>query len=331
MGVCIIAEAGVNHNGSLQMAKEMALAAKQAGADYVKYQTAVPELVVSRYAPKAEYQKVSTGEGESQLEMVKKLHFGFEEHRALKQYCDSIEIGYLSSAFDLPSLDFLASLQMDLFKIPSGEITNLPYLEKIAAAGCPVVLSTGMSEMDEVRQAVNILQKGGASSLALLHCNTEYPTPYKDANLMAMVALREEFNLPVGLSDHTPGWECDVAAVALGAVIIEKHFTLDKSLPGPDQQASLDVPELKAMVTAVRNTQLALGHSQKQVTQSERSNRGIARKSIVAARAIARGEVFTAENLTVKRPAGGISPMDWYMVLGKTAPQDFAPDEPIQL
>lgn len=330
MDVCIIAEAGVNHNGSLQMAKEMALAAKSAGADYVKYQTAVPELVISRYAPKAGYQKVSTGEAESQLEMVKKLHFGFEEHRQLKQYCDSIGIGYLSSAFDLPSVDFLASLDMDLFKIPSGEITNLPYLEKIAALQCPVVLSTGMSEMEEIGQAVEILQKGGAKSLVLLHCNTEYPTPYKDANLKAMTALQQAFNLPVGLSDHTPGWECDVAAVALGAVVIEKHFTLDKALPGPDQQASLDVAELTAMVSAVRNTQLALGSGVKQVSDSEKGNRGIARKSIVAARAIAKGEVFTADNLAVKRPAGGISPMDWYKVLGQTAQQDFAVDEPIQ-
>ncbi|MFV0352841.1 MAG: N-acetylneuraminate synthase [Oscillospiraceae bacterium] len=330
MDVCIIAEAGVNHNGSLQMAKEMALAAKNAGADYVKYQTAVPELVISRYAPKAGYQKVSTGEAESQLEMVKKLHFGFEEHCQLKQYCDSIGIGYLSSAFDLPSVDFLASLHMDLFKIPSGEITNLPYLEKIAALQCPVVLSTGMSEMEEIGQAVEILQKGGAKSLVLLHCNTEYPTPYKDANLKAMTALQQAFNLPVGLSDHTPGWECDVAAVALGAVVIEKHFTLDKALPGPDQQASLDVAELTAMVSAVRNTQLALGSGVKQVSNSERRNRGIARKSIVAARAIAKGEAFTADNLAVKRPAGGISPMDWYKVLGQTAQQDFAVDEPIQ-
>lgn len=329
--VLIIAEAGVNHNGSLEMAKQMALAAKNAGADVVKYQTAVPEQVVSRFAPKAEYQKAQTGDGESQLEMVRRLHFDFASHRQLKEYCDSIGIQYLSAAFDLPSVAFLKELDLPFFKIPSGEITNLPYLEAVAAAKKPVVLSTGMSTLSEIEDALSVLEDGGCPGVTLLHCNTEYPTPYEDANLLAMLELAEQFGVPVGLSDHTPGWECDVAAAALGAVVIEKHFTLDKTLPGPDHKASLDVPELTAMIRAVRRTQKALGSGRKAVTASEARNKPIARKSIVAARAIQKGEVFTAENLTTKRPGDGVSPMRWHEVLGLEAKRDFAEDEPIEL
>ena len=329
--VLIIAEAGVNHNGSLEMAKQMALAAKNAGADVVKYQTAVPELVVSKFAPKAEYQKAQTGDGESQLEMIRRLHFDFEGHRQLKEYCDSIGIQYLSAAFDLPSVAFLKELDLPFFKIPSGEITNLPYLEAVAAAKKPVVLSTGMSTLSEIEDALSVLEDGGCPGVTLLHCNTEYPTPYEDANLLAMLELAEQFGVPVGLSDHTPGWECDVAAAALGAVVIEKHFTLDKTLPGPDHKASLDVPELTAMIRAVRRTQKALGSGRKAVTASEARNKPIARKSIVAARAIQKGEVFTAENLTTKRPGDGVSPMRWHEVLGLEAKRDFAEDEPIEL
>lgn len=329
--VLIIAEAGVNHNGSLEMAKQMALAAKNAGADVVKYQTAVPEQVVSRFAPKAEYQKAQTGDGESQLEMVRRLHFDFASHRQLKEYCDSIGIQYLSAAFDLPSVAFLKELDLPFFKIPSGEITNLPYLEAVAAAKKPVVLSTGMSTLSEIEDALSVLEDGGCPGVTLLHCNTEYPTPYEDANLLAMLELAEQFGVPVGLSDHTPGWECDVAAAALGAVVIEKHFTLDKTLPGPDHKASLDVPELTAMIRAVRRTQKALGSGRKAVTASEARNKPIARKSIVAARAIKKGEVFTAENLTTKRPGDGVSPMRWHEVLGLEAKRDFAEDEPIEL
>ncbi|MFV0412192.1 MAG: N-acetylneuraminate synthase [Oscillospiraceae bacterium] len=327
----IIAEAGVNHNGSLAMAKKMALAAKQAGADIVKYQTAVPELVVSRFAQKAEYQKAETGDGESQLEMVRKLHFGFEEHRQLKEYCDEIGIQYLSAAFDLPSIDFLGSLQLPLCKIPSGEITNLPYLLRIAKLGVPVLLSTGMSTLPEIEDAVTILEDGGAGPITVLHCNTEYPTPYEDANLLAMLAICEALGLPVGYSDHTPGWECDVAAVALGAVVIEKHFTLDKSLPGPDHKASLSAEELAQMVRTVRHTEMALGQKNKRVTKSEAKNIAIARKSIVAGRAIQAGEEFTEENLTTKRPGDGISPMRWFEVLGQKAKRAFGPDEKIEL
>ena len=331
MPVTIIAEAGVNHNGSLEMAKEMARVAKECGADIVKYQTAVPELVVSRFAEKAAYQKETTDAAESQLDMIRKLHFSFDGHRELKEYCDQIGIQYLSAPFDIPSVRFLASLKLPLLKIPSGEITNLPYLEEVGKTKIPVLLSTGMSTLNEITDALGILDDNGCPEATVLHCNTQYPTPYEDANLSAMLELFDQFGLPVGLSDHTPGWECDVAATVLGATVIEKHFTLDKSLPGPDQKASLDPAEFKAMVEAVRHVEAALGDGRKHVTASEAPNKPIARKSIVAARAIAAGEVFTAENLTTKRPGDGISPMRWYEVLGQTAKRDFAEDEKIEL
>ena len=331
MSILIIAEAGVNHNGSLERAKEMALAAKNAGADIVKYQTAVPEQVVSRFAEKAEYQKQQTGSEESQLEMIKKIHFGFEEHRQLKAYSDEIGIRYLSTPFDLDSIDFLATLDMPVWKIPSGEITNLPYLEKVAALKKPLILSTGMSMLSEIEDALAVLEENGCEDVTLLHCNTEYPTPMEDVNLLAMRDLEEQFALPVGFSDHTLGIEADIAAVALGACVIEKHFTLDKTLEGPDHKASLEPDELAAMVRAVRNIEKALGSGEKHVTPSEAKNRPIARKSIVAKRAIAKGETFTAENLTTKRPGDGISPMLWYEVLGQTAKRDFAEDEKISL
>ena len=303
MPVTIIAEAGVNHNGDLETAKRMAYVAKECGADIVKYQTAVPELVVSRFAEKAEYQKQTTDAAESQLEMIRKLHFSFEGHRELKEYCDSIGIQYLSAPFDIPSVRFLGTLGMPLIKIPSGEITD----------------------------ALGILDDNGCPEVTILHCNTQYPTPYEDANLTAMLELFDQFGLPVGLSDHTPGWECDVAATVLGAQVIEKHFTLDKSWPGPDQKASLDPTEFKAMVQAVRHVEAALGDGHKHLTASEAPNKAIARKSIVAARPIKAGEVFTAENLLTKRPGDGISPMLWYTVLGQTAKRDFAEDEKIEL
>lgn len=331
MSILIIAEAGVNHNGSLERAKEMALAAKNAGADIVKYQTAVPEQVVSRFAEKAEYQKQQTGSEESQLEMIKKIHFGFEEHRRLKAYCDEIGIRYLSTPFDLDSIDFLATLDMPVWKIPSGEITNLPYLEKVAALKKPLILSTGMSMLSEIEDALAVLEENGCEDVTLLHCNTEYPTPMEDVNLLAMRDLEEQFALPIGFSDHTLGIEADIAAAALGACVIEKHFTLDKTLEGPDHKASLEPDELAAMVRAVRNIEKALGSGEKHVTPSEAKNRPVARKSIVAKRAIAKGETFTAENLTTKRPGDGISPMLWYEVLGQTAKRDFAEDEKISL
>ncbi|MDY2694511.1 N-acetylneuraminate synthase [Gemmiger sp.] len=331
MPVTIIAEAGVNHNGSLEMAKEMARVAKACGADIVKYQTAVPELVVSKFAEKAEYQKQTTDAAESQLEMIRKLHFSFDAHRELKEYCDSIGIQYLSAAFDIPSVRFLGTLNLPLLKIPSGEITNLPYLEEVAKLHTPVLLSTGMSNLNEITDALAVLDEGGCPEATVLHCNTQYPTPYEDANLTAMLELFEQFGLPVGLSDHTPGWECDVAATVLGAQVIEKHFTLDKSLPGPDQQASLDPAEFAAMVQAVRHVEAALGDGHKHLTASEAPNKAIARKSIVAARPIAEGEVFTEENLTTKRPGDGVSPMRWHEVLGLRAKRAFAEDEKIEL
>jgi len=327
----IIAEAGVNHNGDLGLAKKMAVVAKNAGADIVKYQTAVPELVISKFAQKADYQKEQTGDGESQLDMVRRIHFGFAQHRELKDYCESIGIQYLSAAFDLPSVDFLASLNLPMFKIPSGEITNLPYLERIAACGKPVLLSTGMSEPAEIEAALQVLRHGGAGEVTVLHCNTEYPTPAKDANLKAMLDIRERFGCPVGYSDHTLGIEADIAAVALGAVVIEKHFTLDKNMSGPDHKASLSPSELMEMVCAVRRTERMLGSGHKEVSESERKNIAVARKSIVAARDIAAGEVFTADNLTVKRPGDGISPMRWYEVLGQTAKRAFGEDERVEL
>ena len=331
MPVTIIAEAGVNHNGSLEMAKEMARVAKACGADIVKYQTAVPELVVSKFAEKAEYQKQTTDAAESQLEMIRKLHFSFDAHRELKEYCDSIGIQYLSAAFDIPSVRFLGTLNLPLLKIPSGEITNLPYLEEVAKLHTPVLLSTGMSNLNEITDALAVLDEGGCPEATVLHCNTQYPTPYEDANLTAMLELFEQFGLPVGLSDHTPGWECDVAATVLGAQVLEKHFTLDKSLPGPDQQASLDPAEFAAMVQAVRHVEAALGDGHKHLTASEAPNKAIARKSIVAARPIAEGEVFTEENLTTKRPGDGVSPMRWHDVLGQKAKRAFAEDEKIEL
>ena len=313
------------------MAKQLAGVAKAAGADIVKFQTAKPELVISRFAEKAEYQKAETGEAESQLEMCKRIHLTFDEHAQLKEYCDSIGIAYLSTPFDLDSIDFLQQLGTPMWKVPSGEITNLPYLEKIAATKKPVILSTGMSMISEIEDALTILEDGGAGPITLLHCNTEYPTPIEDANLLAMQDLREQFGLPVGYSDHTAGIEADIAAAALGAVVIEKHFTLDKALPGPDHKASLSPEELTAMVAAVRKTELALGDGRKHVTESEAKNKPIARKSILAKRDIKKGETFTPENLTVKRPGDGISPMRWYDVLGKTAKRDFAEDEKIEL
>ena len=331
MSVFIIAEAGVNHNGDLELAKKMARVAKECGADAVKYQTAVPELVISKFAQKAEYQKATTGDGESQLEMVRRLHFSFEGHRELKEYCDSIGIQYLSAPFDIPSVEFLGSLGLPAMKVPSGEITNLPYLEAVGKTKIPVILSTGMSTLPEIEDALGILEDNGCPMEVVLHCNTEYPTPYEDANITAMLDLNEAFGLPVGLSDHTSGWECDVAAAALGAVVIEKHFTLDKSMPGPDQKASLNPEELRAMVTAVRRIEVAMGTGRKIVTQSEAKNKPIARKSIVAARPIEAGETFTADNLTTKRPGDGISPMRWYDVLGQKAKRSFEEDEQIEL
>ncbi len=331
--VIIIAEAGVNHNGDYGRAVEMIAAAKKAGADYVKFQTAVPELVISSVAPKAEYQKETTGAEESQLEMCRKIHLRLDDYAPLAEECRRQGIGFMSTPFDLRSVDCLAPLGMDYWKIPSGEITNLPYLRKIGALEEPVILSTGMSELDEVEAALRMLEEAGTPRhmVGLLHCNTQYPTPMRDVNLRAMEALRSLGAGTVGYSDHTVGTEVPVAAVAMGAGIIEKHFTLDKTLPGPDHRASLDPDELRLMVSQIRNIEKALGSTAKQVSPSERPNIEVARKSIVAAREIAKGELLTEENLTVKRPGGGISPMLWDSVIGTRAARDFAYDHLITL
>ena len=331
--VIIKAEAGVNHNGDYQRAVDMVYAAKEAGADYVKFQTAVPELVISSVAPKAEYQKETTGNNESQLEMCRKIHLKLDDYLPLSELCREVGIGFMSTPFDLVSIDCLAPLGMDFWKIPSGEITNLPYLRKIAAKGGKVILSTGMSELPEIEAAMNVIEAGGIqrSDISLLHCNTQYPTPMRDVNLRAMEQLRSMHPGMVGYSDHTTGIEVPVAAVAMGAEIIEKHFTLDKSLPGPDHRASLDTAELRAMVNAIRNIELAIGDGEKHVSDSERPNIEIARKSIIAARDIKTGEILTEENLTVKRPGNGISPMRWDEVVGSRAIRDFKADHLIEL
>lgn len=331
--VIIIAEAGVNHNGSYELAKQLVVKAKEAGADYVKFQTAKPELVISQFAEMADYQKTNTGKQESQLEMCKKIHLTFDDYKPLKAYCEEVGIKFMSTPFDLPSIDLLAEIGMDYMKVPSGEITNLPYLRKIAKLGMPVILSTGMSRIGEVEEALNILIDGGMKrdDIILLHCNTEYPTPYEDVNLKAMLTLRDTFGVRVGYSDHTKGIEVPIAAVAMGAEVIEKHFTLDHNLPGPDHVASLEPDELKTMVDSIRNIEKAIGNGLKVVSNSEAKNIKIARKSIIAARAIKAGEIFTEENLTVKRPGDGVSPMLWDSVIGIKAKRDFVYDEPIEI
>lgn len=327
MSIRIIAEAGVNHNGSMELARKMVGKAKDAGADYIKFQTFQPEKLVSKYADKAEYQKKTTGSGESQLEMLQKLALTQEDFRELKDYCEQVGIGFLSTPFDLDSIDFLEGLDMDFWKIPSGEITNLPYLIRIAKTARPIVMSTGMCRMEEIQDALTWLKKSGAGEITLLHCNTQYPTPMEDVNLNAMLTLRRQFHLPVGYSDHTQGIEVPIAAAALGAAVIEKHFTLDQTMEGPDHMASLAPEELTAMVRAIRNIEKALGDGEKGVTSSEMANRNVARKSIVAAGSIRKGELFTEDNLTVKRPGDGISPMRWFEVLGKAAGRDYFEDE----
>lgn len=329
--ICIIAEAGVNHNGDYDIAKKMVDAAKEAGADYIKFQTFIPEKLVSRYAAKAEYQKKTTSLNETQLQMLKKFALTDRNFIDLKKYCDEKKMGFLSTPFDLESIDFLENLNIDFWKIPSGEITNLPYLEKIAQTGMKVVMSTGMCDMGEIQAAVSVLEERGCHEIVLLHCNTQYPTPFKDVNLEAMQSIKKETGKEVGYSDHTLGIEVPVAAVAMGAVIIEKHFTLDKSMEGPDQRASLDTNELKRMVLAIRNIEKAMGDGLKKPSDSEIENKKAARKSIVAKRDIKRGEIFSEDNLTTKRPGNGISPMMWYDVNGRKAVRDFREDELITL
>ncbi|MCM1464658.1 MAG: N-acetylneuraminate synthase [Bacteroidales bacterium] len=331
----IIAEAGVNHNGSLETAKKLVDAAAQAGADAVKFQTFKAENLVCKNAGKAKYQMETTDKEESQLDMLKKLELTPDMHKQLITYCQEKNIMFLSTPFDVDSLHFLLECGMDIIKIPSGEITNYPYLREVgrccATAGKRIILSTGMSSLDEVKAAIEVLRANGSREIQVLHCNTEYPTPYEDVNLRAMLTLREELGIPAGYSDHTRGIEIPIAAAALGAVIIEKHFTLDRNMEGPDHKASLEPEELERMVAAVRHIEVALGCAQKKPSPSEEKNIAVARKSIVAARDIKTGEVFTEENLTAKRPGSGINPMRWEEVLGKKAIRDFAEDELIEI
>lgn len=331
--VIIIAEAGINHNGDISIAKKMIFAAAEAGADYVKFQTFISENLVSDKAELAEYQKESLPEFNKQLQMLKKLELDKNAHLELIKECEKYGIHFLSTAFDLESIDFLTGLKLDFFKIPSGEITNYPYLKKIAQVKQPVVMSTGMSNLTEINQALNVLIEFGLTKgeITLLHCNTEYPTPMADVNLNAMNVMRDKFDVKIGYSDHTLGIEVPIAAVALGATVIEKHFTLDRNMEGPDQKASLEPDELKNMTSAIRNIEAAMGRNNKEITRSEKKNRDIARKSIHAKTNIRKGEKFSDENLVSKRPGIGISPMRWNEIIGQQAKKDYKPDEIIEL
>lgn len=325
--IYIIAEAGVNHNGSLEIAKKMVDAAGKAGADAIKFQTFKAENIVTQNASRAEYQVKNTGEDASQYSMLKKLELSYDDFRELKAYCDDSGIEFLSTPFDLESIDFLQELGIRFLKIPSGEITNFPYLRKIGQTGMPVIMSTGMSTLEEVGEAIRVLREYGSNEISLLHCTTEYPAPLDSVNLRAMQTMAEAFNLPVGYSDHTSGIAVSVAAVAMGAVIIEKHFTLDRNMEGPDHKASLEPDELKAMVQSIRDVEMAMGTGEKTPAESECANADVARKSIVAKACIKAGELLKEDNITVKRPGTGISPMKWNSVLGKTAPCDFKADD----
>lgn len=325
--VLIIAEAGVNHNGSLVLAKILVDKAKEARVDVVKFQTFRAIDLVSKDAEKADYQKAQTGADESQLAMLQKLELSFNDFIELNEYCKASGIRFLSTAFDFNSIDFLNNLGMGMWKVPSGEITNLPYLIKIAETHQPVILSTGMSTLDEIQAAVDALNRYGCGAITLLHCTTEYPAPYAGVNLNAIKTMRETFHLPVGYSDHTKGIKIPMAAVALGATVIEKHFTLDRSMEGPDHKASIEPDELASMVSAIRNVELAMGSGEKKPAECELKNMAVARKSIIASRSIKKGEVFSEDNLTVKRPGIGISPMRWFDVLGQRAIRNFEEDE----
>lgn len=331
--VFIIAEAGVNHNGDIKIAKKMVNVAAEAGADAVKFQTFKSEKGLSKFAPKAEYQKKVTDENESQLEMVKKLELDINAHRELINCCKKKNILFLSTPFDLESVDLLLELGIETFKIPSGEITNFPHLKRIGSLGRRVILSTGMADMGEIEDALDILIEAGTlkENITVLHCNTEYPTPFEDVNLRAMLTIKEAFKIDVGYSDHTMGIEIPIAAVAMGATMIEKHFTLDRNMVGPDHSASLEPNELKAMVNAIRNIERAMGNGVKKPSKSESKNKPIVRKSIVAAKNIKVGDLFTTENITVKRPGTGVSPMEWDNILGQRAKRHFSEDELIEI
>lgn len=327
----IIAEAGVNHNGSIELAYQLIDAAKNAGADAVKFQSFKADTLVSKKAEKAEYQKQTTSSSESQYNMIKQLELSVNDHKKLIDYCNKINIQFLSSPFDLESINLLNELGLEIFKIPSGEITNLPYLRKIGKLNKTVILSTGMSDLGEIEDALDVLAENGTdkNKITVLHCNTEYPTPFEDVNLNAMITIKNAFNVKVGYSDHTKGIEVPIAAVALGAEVIEKHFTLDRNLEGPDHKASLEPNELKMMIDAIRNIEKALGSGIKKPSPSESKNKVIVRKSIVAKTVIKKGDIFTEKNIGIKRPGNGISPMRWDEVKGTFASKDYKEDEVI--
>ena len=331
--VFIIAEAGVNHNGEAACAFELVDAAAQAGADAVKFQTFRPDLLAARHVQKAQYQKTQTGSDQSQHDMLTALSLDDQVFRDLSQHCAAKNIMFLSTPFDAASADFLASLKVPLIKISSGDLTNLPLLRHIGATKLPVILSTGMATLGEIEASIDALEQAGAvrQDITLLHCNTDYPTSWHDVNLRVIDTLRRAFELPVGYSDHTPGIEIACAAVALGATVIEKHFTLDRSLPGPDHMASLEPDELASLVQSIRHIELAMGSARKVPTASELPNHAVARRSLVAARPIKAGEIFASDNLIAKRAGGGLSPMLWDQVIGRAAPRDFAEDEPVEL
>ena len=326
----IIAEAGVNHNGDIDLAKKLIDSAAAAGVDYVKFQTFNAKKLVSKNAQKAKYQKNNTsGSSDSQLQMLQKLELSKEMHLELIAHCKTQNIKFLSTGFDLESIDFLHELNIDIFKVPSGEITNLPYLRKIGSLGKPIIISTGMADINEIKAALEVVINSGAQlkDVTILHCNTEYPTPMEDVNLNAMKTIKEVFGVNIGYSDHTLGIEVPIAAVAMGATVIEKHFTLDKTLEGPDHIASLEPMELKSMVMAIRNIEVALGHGRKEPSNSEKKNKIVARKSIIANTKIKKGDVFTEFNLTIKRPGSGISPMQWDKVVGQKASKNYEEDD----
>lgn len=329
--IFIIAEAGVNHNGNIETARQLVDVAVEAGADAVKFQTFKAENLVRRDARKADYQMETTDQAESQFDMLKKLELTSDMHEQLLKYCRQKGIMFLSTPFDIDSMHYLISLGVDIIKLPSGEITNYPLLREAGRTGKRVILSSGMSTLNEVSEAVQVLKSNGSSDITVLHCNTEYPTPYADVNLRAMLTLGEELNVPTGYSDHTQGIEIPIAAAAIGAVVIEKHFTLDKNMEGPDHKASLEPHELVAMIRAIRNIENALGDGRKEPSESEKRNIGIVRKSVVAKCDIEAGELFTEDNLTTKRPGTGMSPMQWDQVIGQRAKRKFQADELVEL
>lgn len=331
--VFIIAEAGVNHNGDIALAKKMIEVAKECGADAVKFQTFKAEKLVSKLAPKAQYQTATTSSSESQFEMIRKLELNEDDHKELIKYSEKHNIEFISTPFDTDSIDLLGRLNVKILKISSGDINNYPYLKRIAGLKKKIILSTGMSTLEEVREAIGVLTNNGTplKDITVLHCNTEYPTPYEDVNLKAMVTIKKSLGVRVGYSDHTLGLEIPVAAVSLGAEIIEKHFTLDSKMSGPDHKASSEPDEFRKMVSVIRNVEVAMGNGEKKPSQSEEKNIKIVRKSIVALTSIRAGETFTEKNIAVKRPGTGISPMLWNDIIGQKAKKDFVEDELIEI